>query len=117
MVAPTESHSISFSGLSAGNEDDPGSVIPRASAALAMVFAVYIFRQCKPASLCIIRYSIPLHTRRAPGTHDARCYTVPSPHRVFDRLANIYHMIGRRRQCLIGGPLRKNRDEWCHHIS
>jgi hypothetical protein len=44
MVAPTESHSVSFSGLSAGNEDEPGSVIPRASAALAMVFAVYIFR-------------------------------------------------------------------------
>lgn len=53
MVAPTESHSVSFSGLSAGNEDDPGSVIPRASAALAMVFAVYIFRLRKLASLYV----------------------------------------------------------------
>jgi hypothetical protein len=44
MVAPTESHSASFSGLSAGKEDEPGNVIPRASAALAIVFAVYIFR-------------------------------------------------------------------------
>ena len=42
-VVPTESHSANFSGLSAGNEDEPGSVIPRASAALAIVFAVYIF--------------------------------------------------------------------------
>jgi hypothetical protein len=42
-VAPTESHSANFSGLSAGNEDEPGSVIPRASAALAIVLAVYIF--------------------------------------------------------------------------
>jgi hypothetical protein len=44
MVSPIESHSAIFSELSAGNEDEPGSVIPRASAALAMVFAVYIFR-------------------------------------------------------------------------
>ncbi len=51
MVSPIESHSVSFSELSAGNEDEPGSVIPRASAALAMVFAVYIFRRCKLASL------------------------------------------------------------------
>ena len=118
MVAPTESHSVSFSGLSAGNEDDPGSVIPRASAALAMVFAVYIFSTALAHEfVCIIRYSIPLHTRRVPGTHDARCRTVPSPLWMFDRLASISHMIERLRQCLTGELPRKNRDEWCHRIS
>ncbi len=50
IVAPIESHSASFSELSAGNEDEPGSVIPRASAALAMVFAVYILRRSKLVS-------------------------------------------------------------------
>lgn len=42
MVAPTESASASFSGYSAGKDDDPGRHIPRASIAEAMVLAVYI---------------------------------------------------------------------------
>ena len=42
IALPAESHSASFSGYSAGKEDEPGRVIPRASAALAIVFAVYI---------------------------------------------------------------------------
>lgn len=42
MAAPIEAHSCSFSGWSAGNEEEPVSVIPIASAALAIVFAVYI---------------------------------------------------------------------------
>lgn len=42
MTGPTLSHSLIFSGDSAGYEDDPGSVMPKTSAALAMVFAVYI---------------------------------------------------------------------------
>lgn len=44
MAEPTVVHSFRFSGLSAGNEDDPGKVIPRASEALAMVLAVYIYQ-------------------------------------------------------------------------
>lgn len=42
MTGPTLVTSLIFSGDSAGYEDDPGSVMPRTSAALAMVFAVYI---------------------------------------------------------------------------
>lgn len=42
MTGPMESHSSCFSCDSAGKEDDPGNAIPKASAALAMVFAVYI---------------------------------------------------------------------------
>lgn len=44
MAVPTVVHSFRFSGLSAGNEDDPGKVIPRASEALAIVLAVYIYK-------------------------------------------------------------------------
>ena len=42
MVGPMLAHSCSFSGYSAGYEEDPGSVMPRTSAQDAMVFAVYI---------------------------------------------------------------------------
>jgi hypothetical protein len=45
MAAPIESHSANLSGSSAGNEDDPGKVMPIASDALAMVFAVYIWSE------------------------------------------------------------------------
>lgn len=44
IATPTDLHSSIFSVDSARKDDDPGSVIPSASAALAMVFAVYIFR-------------------------------------------------------------------------
>lgn len=43
MAAPTFLHSSTFSGDSAGNDDEPGNVIPKASIALAIVFAVYIY--------------------------------------------------------------------------
>jgi hypothetical protein len=43
MTSPIESHSACFSGYSAGKEEDPGRVIPMASAAEAIVLAVYIF--------------------------------------------------------------------------
>jgi len=43
-AGPTDSHSSNFSLYSAGNEESPGRVIPSASAALAIVFAVYIWR-------------------------------------------------------------------------
>jgi hypothetical protein len=45
MVAPTESASAIFSGYSAGNEEEPGRHIPRASIAEAIVLAVYIYHQ------------------------------------------------------------------------
>ena len=43
MAGPTDAHSWSFSKDSAGNDEDPGNVMPRASAALAIVLAVYIY--------------------------------------------------------------------------
>ena len=42
MAGPTDAHSSCFSKDSAGNDEDPGNVMPRASAALAIVLAVYI---------------------------------------------------------------------------
>ena len=45
IVAPMLSASACFSGYSAGKEDEPGRVMPRASAADAMVLAVYIWRE------------------------------------------------------------------------
>ena len=42
ITFPIEAHSLCFSKDSAGKDDDPGIVIPSASAALAIVFAVYI---------------------------------------------------------------------------
>jgi hypothetical protein len=45
MTTPIESHSACFSGYSAGKEEEPGRVIPRASVAEAIVFAVYIYNQ------------------------------------------------------------------------
>lgn len=47
MTGPTEAHSSCFSCDSAGKEDEPGRVMPRASAALAMVLAVYICHHSK----------------------------------------------------------------------
>lgn len=42
MTGPIEAHSSCFSCDSAGNEEEPGRVIPSASMALAIVLAVYI---------------------------------------------------------------------------
>jgi hypothetical protein len=42
ITGPTESHSSYFSLDSAGKDDEPGNDMPKASIALAMVFAVYI---------------------------------------------------------------------------
>lgn len=50
MTGPMEAHSSCFSRDSAGKDDEPVMVMPKASAALAMVFAVYIliivFKYC-----------------------------------------------------------------------
>src|SRR5688572_22956256 len=43
IASPTAAHSSCFSCDSAGYDEEPGSVMPSASAALAMVFAVYIY--------------------------------------------------------------------------
>lgn len=42
IAGPMEAHSSRFSGYSAGKDESPGSVIPKASAQDAIVFAVYI---------------------------------------------------------------------------
>lgn len=47
IADPTEAHSWSFSVDSAGYDDEPVSVIPRASEALAIVFAVYIYKMAR----------------------------------------------------------------------
>jgi hypothetical protein len=43
MTSPTEVHSEIFSSDWAGKDEEPGIVMPKASAALAMVLAVYIY--------------------------------------------------------------------------
>ena len=63
ITPPTESHSLSFSGYSAGKEDEPGRAMPRASVADAMVFAVYICRK--------YRVRIGLTPPHAPGPGQA----------------------------------------------
>ena len=50
MTEPTLAHSCIFSGDSAGYEDDPGRVMPKTSAALAIVFAVYIYAEAPVSS-------------------------------------------------------------------
>lgn len=45
MTLPMLSASACFSGYSAGKEDEPGRVMPSASAADAMVLAVYIYKK------------------------------------------------------------------------
>ena len=47
MYGPTAAHSCSFSGYAAGYDDELGSVMPRASAHAAIVFAVYICPRCQ----------------------------------------------------------------------
>ena len=42
MTEPTDAHSSIFSGYSAGKDEEPGKVMPSASAHDAIVFAVYI---------------------------------------------------------------------------
>jgi hypothetical protein len=42
ITGPIEAHSSRFSCDSAGKEEEPGSDIPKASVALAIVLAVYI---------------------------------------------------------------------------
>jgi hypothetical protein len=70
MYFPTESHSSCFSGHSAGYDDEPGNVIPSASAALAIVFAVYIWLNvCQLNKWHVLgRYS-PLRKHRDQDKH------------------------------------------------
>lgn len=51
MTGPTEAHSSCFSFDSAGKEEEPGRVIPSASAALAIVLAVYICHHSRGVSM------------------------------------------------------------------
>jgi len=73
MTFPVEAHSSRFSLDSAGNEDEPGIVMPNASAALAIVLAVYIFRR-RIYELCHAREKFctyaPASTRTRTGVSD-----------------------------------------------
>lgn len=73
IADPIEAHSSCFSLYSAGKEAEPGRVIPRASDALAMVFAVYIFRKFCSVSDRLVSESqssdIPHHMLRGLDMH------------------------------------------------
>ena len=46
MTGPMDVHSLCFYKDSTGNDEEPGKAMPRASAALAIVFAIYILCFC-----------------------------------------------------------------------
>src|ERR1700761_906 len=64
ITAPTDAHSSCFSFDSAGKEDEPGRVIPKASAALAIVLAVYIWGGVSTSAERVSAVLTPPH---APG--------------------------------------------------
>jgi len=113
ITGPMESHSSCFSCDSAGKDDEPGSVIPKASAALAMVFAVYI---------CVVpwlRMAISnrylehsrLRMHQDLGKHAGQCYNARSPHRTSSHLANMPHTPGMQTRRPVVACLRTNPPE------
>ena len=69
-AGPTDLHSSNFSSDSAGKDDDPGRVIPRTSAAEAMVFAVYILNDYDSNDALSERIENPLlHKLRVQDMH------------------------------------------------
>jgi len=111
-AGPTESHSSNFSLYSAGKEESPGSVIPNASAALAMVFAVYIWgvgvNKVEPGGY---HANVPLHRRQDQDRRDERCCNVPSQLRPCDHPGGISHTTGTLKQHQAVVPLHKIRAE------
>ena len=89
-AGPTESHSSNFSLYSAGNEESPGSVIPSASAALAMVFAVYIWEiDVNRVELLGYHADVLLRRHQDPDRRDERCCNVLFQPLPCDRLGGI----------------------------
>ena len=98
-AGPTESHSSHFSLYSAGNEESPGSVIPSASAALAIVFAVYIWKiGIKAVKIWSHPADVPLHKHQDPGRRDEQCCNAPSLPPPCDRPGGISHTTGTLKQ-------------------
>jgi len=103
-AGPTESHSSNFSLYSAGKEASPGRVIPSASAALAIVFAVYIWRtKVNGVKTRSYHASIPLHRHQVRDRRGERYYNVLSQPLLCDHPAGIYHTTGtpRRHQAVV----------------
>lgn len=103
MAEPTDAHSCSFSGYSAGKDEEPGSVMPRASAHEAIVFAVYIWRQ----EISILPTGVPnradllLHRRQVLGRRGGQCRTALVQRIPSCRPAGTFHMTGRRIRCRV----------------
>ena len=97
IATPASLHSSIFSADSAGKDDDPGNVIPSASAALAMVFAVYIFGVLSIAAQKITG-CYPLHRRHlAQDKHVARYHDDMFLPQRSVHLANIFRTIRRQK--------------------
>ena len=75
MTGPTDAHSSCFSKDSTGNDEDPGKAMPRASAALAIVLAVYILCFCGWEGFEWADQDLGLTPPQAPGPGQA-CRTV-----------------------------------------
>ena len=111
-AGPTESHSSNFSLYSAGKEESPGSVIPSASAALAIVFAVYIWGvDVNRAEPGIYQAYVPLHRRRGPDMRDERYCNVPFQPPPCDRPGGIFRTTGTLKQHQVAVLLHKIRAE------
>ena len=78
IAAPTDAHSCSFSGYSAGKDEDPVRVIPMASAALAIVFAVYICHWHTQYHVCIMDICAFTHPTACTGSWTSVAYSVVS---------------------------------------
>ena len=114
-TGPTESHSSSFSLYSAGKEASPGRVIPSASAALAIVFAVYIWRtEVTGAKARDYHANVPLRRHQVRDRRGERCCNALSQPLPYDRPAGIYHTTGtlKRHQAVV--LPRMIRAEWFH---
>lgn len=97
IATPTVLHSSIFSADSAGKDDDPGNVMPRASAALAMVFAVYILGALSIRAQKITGCYPHHHKRLARDRHVARYYNGMLLPQGFLHPANTFRMIGRQK--------------------
>lgn len=114
MAAPTEAHSRSFSGYSAGNDEDPGRVMPRASAALAIVFAVYIYpdvSRCRPQSIVYLR----LRRHQDRDMHAGWCCTALALRFLSYHPVDTFHRIGMQIRCPVEVHQHKSPDEWYRH--
>lgn len=118
MAAPTEVHSWIFSGYSAGNDEEPVRVMPKASAALAIVFAVYIchaYTQLQESWSNITCIYSHRHRRQDPDKHVERCHSVPVLPPPSYHLGGIFHTLEKPKRYLTEVRLRMTPVGWCRH--